>query len=653
MTLRDIFRRKENRSGVDWDILNALIRGNSTKSGRSVNETTALNFSAVWAALILITETMSTIPLQLFRKTDRGREVYREHPLYRILHDQANPAMTAQMFREQLSWDVEMAGIGLAEKVRTRRGIIAELWTINPDELEKAEIKNGKLTFHFKNRKPLSSQDVLYVYGPGSKGITPRSRLEVARESIGLGLAAEEYGSRFFSQGTNVGGFVSHPKTLSDPAYQRLAKSLQDKYEGLGKSHKLMLLEEGMTFNRAGMTNYDAQFLESRKFQIQEICRWFGLKPHMLSDLEKATFSNIEHLGIEAVTYSWRPRAVRLEQAINAQLLSPEEYRTIYAEHNLNGLMQGDLKSQAEVWNSLAQAGVLNADEIRELMNMNKQDGDQGEIYYMPMNMMDKSTVKDFSAQQLEEKSEPAVAESRSFRQQRSITKRRQLSGRYAPLIKARAAELVKMDLNYLKRNKSKLIPGAMDDFIEKDYKDFLHKQAERTLGAVTASFSDDILSVMHEEKGDFDDEKYTAFRDQYLQSQANRYYLISRGTIKKIEEKAADSQDLYEQLEAETADWEERRAGRISQLETTQIRNAFTRIAFIAAGVSVLRWVSYGNPCPFCDNMNGKVVSVNTNFLDKGADYKPEGADEPLKPQRNISHPPLHEGCDCDLTEE
>jgi HK97 family phage portal protein len=383
------------RSKEYWEaMMDSLKTGYQGHAGVAINQTKAETYSAVWASLVLITETISTIPLQIFRKTKNGRDVYRDHPLYPVLHDVANKSMTAQQFRETLQWNIEMRGIGLAEKVRDRNGFVRELWPISPDALESIEVdKGGTPLFVFTNGKTWGPDKIFYCYGPGSVGMQPRSRLKVARESIGLGLAAEEYGSRFFGQGTNTGGFLSTDKALKKETFDRLKESVNDKYSGLGKAHKLVILEEGLKFEKAGMANDDAQFLETRKFQISEIARFFGLKPHMVGDLEHATFSNIEHMGIEAVRYSWRPRTIRLEQAINMQLLNEQERKYLYVEHNLDGLMQGDLKSQMEAWHIGLQDGVFNANEVRQKLNMNAQVGEQGEIYYMPLNMQDKSTV--------------------------------------------------------------------------------------------------------------------------------------------------------------------------------------------------------------------------------------------------------------------
>lgn len=382
------------RGGNEWQVLLDILRNTNSASGVAVNETTSLNFSAVWAAMELVSGTMSTVPLQVFSRTGSGRNVLREHPLYSVLHDQANRIESAQAFREVFTWNMEMRGIGLAEKVYGYGGVLKELWNINPQDCSQIRREGKKIEFCINN-KWYGPEKIFYCYGPGRDGMSPRGRLSVARESIGKALAIQEYGARFFGQGTNLGGFISHPKTLTDPQYKKLKNDLNEGYNGLGNSHKIMFLEDGMKFERAGMSNEDAQFLETTKFQVSDIARFFNVKSHMLGDLERATFSNIEHQGIEAVEYCWRPRAVRLEQAINQQLLDADEKSTLYVEHNFDALMRGDLKSQVDAWSPLVQNGVINADEIRSWMNLNTQEGGQGSIYFMPVNMADKLRVKE------------------------------------------------------------------------------------------------------------------------------------------------------------------------------------------------------------------------------------------------------------------
>ncbi len=379
-------RFKQKRSFDNWI---SIFGMNKAGAGKKANIDNALTYSPVIACISLAAETISTLPLPVYKKAKDGtRTEENKHPVYKLLHDKANPAMTAQTFREVMQWNCELRGVALAQKIKNARGDVIQLWPFSPDGVAEYIMNNrdNQLYFKMQSGEIYSQDDIFYFFGPGSTGLKPKSRINLASESIGIGMSAEEYGNRFFSNGTNVGGFLKHPKSLRDDAYERLKTEINKEYTGLKSAHKLILLEEGLEYQALSVNNEDAQFLQTRRFQVEEVCRWFGMKPHMIADLSHATFSNIEHEGIEAVRYSWRPRCVRWEQAINTQLLSGG----YYAEHNLDGLMRGDLPSQSSAWHSLIQDGVLNADEVRQLMNMNPQAGGQGKIYMRPLNMVDK-----------------------------------------------------------------------------------------------------------------------------------------------------------------------------------------------------------------------------------------------------------------------
>lgn len=377
-----------------WDTLLAMLGNGTTKAGTAVNQNTVLTLSAAYNAQVLVSETMSTVPLQIYKKAADGREEDSSHPLYEVLHLQANPSESAQTFRQRLVWDLELHGICLAEIIRDGQGRVRRLWHIPATDLSEVKLENDALAFHIGSAWMPASK-VFYCYGPGQDGLSPRSRLKVMAESAGLGMAANEFGARFFSNGTHLGGFIEHPKNLKDEMYDRLKASINEKYAGLGNANKVILLEDGMKYVKTGSNNEESQFLETRQFQIGEIARFYNIPPHLIGDLSRSTNNNIENQGIEAVRYSWRPRAIRLESAINTQLIGPSERSKVYAEHNLNGLMQGDLQSQMQAWHLGLQDGIFNADEVRKWLNMNNQAGGQGDIYFMPSNMLDKQAVKD------------------------------------------------------------------------------------------------------------------------------------------------------------------------------------------------------------------------------------------------------------------
>ena len=376
------------------NLLERAVSGEPSHAGVDVSGDTALNFSATFCAVNIIAGTIASLPLILYRRTgEDGKERYSDHPLYTVLHNQPNPEMTSYVFRETLQGHLLLWGNAFAEIRRDKVGRTAELWPINPAAVKVKRDEDKRIYYEVEEEpgrvRVLPAADMLHIPGMGFDGRVGYSVVTKAREALGLGLAMEEFQSRFYGHGTNVGGVLEHPGHLSDQAHIRLKKDMDEKHGGLAKSHSVLVLEEGMKYTKTAMPLEDAQFLESRTFQIGEIARWFNLPPHKLKELSKATYSNIEQQQIEFVMDSIRPWAVRWEQHIAWKLLGEEERRRLFAEFLIDGLLRGDSKSRNEAYAVMRQNGVINADEWRGLENMNPIGGRAGEMYWKPLNMGD------------------------------------------------------------------------------------------------------------------------------------------------------------------------------------------------------------------------------------------------------------------------
>ena len=361
-----------------------------TESGENINESTALNYSAVYNAVSLISGTIAALPLHLMQRQGDKKKTREDMRIYRVMHDQANEYMTAMAFRECLMAHVLTWGNGYAEIIRNGFGEVTALWPITPDRVI-PEMTDGKLVYRIKVGSEniiLSREKILHIPGLGFDGFLGYSVVGMASKSIGLGMAMETFGSRYFGAGTHPGIVVSHPGQLKDPA--KLRDALSASYSGLGQSHRLMLLEEGMKLEKLGIPPNDSQFLESRQFQIPEIARWFNLPPHKLKDLTKSSFSNIEQEQISFVQDSILPWLVRLEANYNMQLLTPSDkslsgYGRLYFKHIVEGLLRGDAASRATFYQVLLDRGVFSVNEVRELEDKDPVPG--GDIHLVPMNM--------------------------------------------------------------------------------------------------------------------------------------------------------------------------------------------------------------------------------------------------------------------------
>jgi HK97 family phage portal protein len=364
--------------------------GGASRSGVNVTEDTAMRVTAYLAAIKIISETIASLPLNVYQEKGDKKERAPNHPLYEVLHYQANPEMTAYTFRETLQGHILNWGNGYAYIDRNGAGAVTALWPLMPNRTRPDRDKNGNLIYWTllpKTNEPrkLDAFDVLHIPGFGFDGIVGYNPVKLAQEAIGLSLAAEEFGATFFSNGATPSGVIEYPAALSDEALKRYKEEVQGKYSGLGVKHKLMILEEGLKYHQVTIPPDAAQFLETRKFQIAEIARLFRVPLHKLAEMDKATFSNIEHQSIEFVVDTIRPWLVRWEQKIRMQLTSKLDRRNgIYAEFNVEGLLRGDTKSRYEAYAVAIDKGWMNANEVRKKENDNPYEG--GDYYRVQLN---------------------------------------------------------------------------------------------------------------------------------------------------------------------------------------------------------------------------------------------------------------------------
>ena len=369
------------------------LYGAQSASGENVTEHTALTYSAYFNAISLISGTIGAMPLNLMQGKGNTKRVADDRVMHGVMHDAWNPYMTAMAGRECLQAHVLGWGNGYAEIVRNGYGDLKELWPITPNRVSPVMVENKiyyRLQMPDKVSVVLPRDKVLHIAGLGFDGFLGYSIAAMARKSIGLGMAMETFGSRFFGEGTHPGVIVEHPQKLSPGGHSNLKASLSDTYSGLGNSHRLMLLEEGMKFQKIVIDPKDSQFLESRQFNIPEIARWFNLPPHKLKDLSRSSFSNIESEQISFVTDSILPWLVRLEQNFNMQLLSESDRAysgrgRLYYKHNVEGLLRADAAARGTYYSMMFNIGAMSINEIREKEEMDPIKG--GDIHLVPMNM--------------------------------------------------------------------------------------------------------------------------------------------------------------------------------------------------------------------------------------------------------------------------
>lgn len=371
---------QEFMKGVDVD-----FSGNSN-SGIRVDEMNALQTSAVYACVKILAETVASLPLHLYIKKKDAHEYATEHPLYSCLYETPNEEMTSFEFRETMMTSLLLYGNAYARIIK-RKGKVTELWYLKPD-LMTVERDTATKRIKYTYADDITNETIVYrpeqifhIKGLSTDGVKGLSPIAQAREAIGLSLATEEYGAKFFGNGARPGGVLEHPGILKDP--EKLRESWNKVYQGAKNSHKVAVLEEGMKYHAIGIAPEDAQFLETRKYQLNEICRIFRVPPHLVGDLERATFSNIEHQSIEFVQHTIRPWLVRWEQEISRSLLDEGERLLYYVKFNVDGLLRGDYKSRMEGYAIGRQNGWLSVNDIRRLEDMSPIPKEKGGDDYL------------------------------------------------------------------------------------------------------------------------------------------------------------------------------------------------------------------------------------------------------------------------------
>lgn len=370
----------------------------ATSSGKFVNERSAMQMTAVYSCVRILSEAMASLPLHVYKYDEDGsQEKAIEHPLYFLLHDEPNPEMTSFVFRETLETHLLLWGNAYAQVIRNGKGDVVALYPLMPNRMTVDRDEKGELFYEYMvsqddaptnkgGKVKLTPYDVLHIPGLGFDGLVGYSPIAMAKNAIGMAIACEEYGAKFFENGAAPSGVLEHPGTIKDPS--KIRDSWQATFGGSRNANKIAVLEEGMKYTPISISPEQAQFLETRKFQINEIARIFRVPPHMVGDLDKSSFSNIEQQSLEFVKYTLDPWVSRWEQNLSRVLLKPDEKGQVFIKFNVDGLLRGDYQSRMNGYAIGRQNGWMSANDIRELENLDRiPEEEGGDLYLINGNM--------------------------------------------------------------------------------------------------------------------------------------------------------------------------------------------------------------------------------------------------------------------------
>lgn len=680
--------RNSTLKNPDRALLEALRGGIGTHAGVVVSDEGALAYSAVLACVRVLSESVATLPCILYERMEQGGQAGKRratsHALYRVLHTAPNAEMTSFEFWEMAIVHLLLWGNFYAEIVVDGRGDVAALWPIPPKLVTPVRWPDGRLGYKVElpeEPKAFGREWIFHVAGMRTTGLKGLSVVGHAREAIGLGMAAEQYGASVFGNGMVPGGVLEHPGELSDDAYARLLTAWKDRHEGLSNAQRLAILEDGMKYTKIGIPPEDAQFLETRKFQRSEIAGMFRVPLHMIGDLERATFSNIEHQSTEYVVYSIQPWLRRIEARAQVSLLLRPDQERYFAEFLVDGLLRGDAVSRNQAYSTARQWGWMSVNEIRQRENLNPIT--EGDVYLQPMNMVTAGEGLDHEGAKGGEgaKREGAKGDVRARtagerRSAEEITRvgqeRQRMAAAFRRQIGDVAQRLVNREVNDVRNAARRLLkaerarsgdrperghPGGgerrsvaeWEVWVQEFYREHGHTAREYLLATMTSAAELTVESVERETGHRWPDEELESWMYNYTDSRCNVWVGDHRRAVIGATRAAQDAgDDPLPAVEAALDEIQETAAERFSRDQGTRLINA---VATTIYAYFVLRmiWYSFGESCDYCKQLDGREVGAAQYFLQAGEALL-DAAGVALTMVGNVRHAPLHDGCDCQV---
>lgn len=612
--------------------------------------------SAVYACVRLIAGTIASLPVYVF-ENGKAKAKALTHPLHYLLHSAPNPEQTAFEFWEMTVAHHELRGDGLAEIERSGPGRPVGLWPLHPDQM-RIERKNRKLRYTYQLAQggpvELEARDVLHIRDLSLDGMRGLSRIRMMREGIGMAIAAEKHGAALFENGARPGGVIQMTGELSPEAESRFIKQWNEKHQGINGAHKVALLYGESKFVPISMTSEDAQWLESRNFQTRDIARAFGVPPHMIGDLEKATFSNIEQQAIEFVMHCIRPRLKRIEQALNRALLTPAERVRFNIEFEVDALLRGDYETRMNGHSTAIQSGIKTPNEARGQENLPPVDG--GDVLLVPLNMVPASQAANMRTEKAAPKQAGNRAEARSRGERAAGEERIRLREQYHGLFLVEGERIVRGEIREIEKAlKREFERGANEflDWIETYYwgrnigeAEFVKFFAGR-ITPVEASYALAIARAAAAESG-FEEVSLEDYVQAHVAATAKIHAGRSASQLRALIRENPEA--AVEEIRRRMGEWQEKRPGKMAAERVTQSDGAYAREFWRRSGVKELHWHTVGESCPLCRQLDGKKVGIEGAFLPQGESIEAEGV-SPLWAGSDVTHPPLHTGCDCYIT--
>ncbi len=662
-------RTLETRGQGSVNSLEELLRiagaASQTSSGQSVSVDSATSLTAAYNAIRIISETLGSVPLKLYRRLeDGGREEARDHPIWSLVHDQPSDTLTSEVWRETMGAHLNGWGNAYCKIGFNNRGLPGRIQVEQPSKTKVfRDEMMGRVKYEFRRQRGknevLPAGRVIHVPMIGFNGLTGMSPIQKMREAIGLSLSMRRFGAKFFTESAQPSGAVTVPGELGQEAYDRMKKDWQDAHTGEESWHEAVILEGGAEFQPFTVPQKDAQFLESRKFQIREIARVFNIQPAKIKDLEDAHFNNVVQSDIEFTKYTIRPIAVKIEQELNRKLIPEGEKDSLFIEHELDGLLRGDPETRAEFYKTATEHGVMTPNEARQRENLNPREG--GDRLFFPKNMMEIHSNGSSSTASDEERQGQEVVDTLTRDteklEMRAARRRQETAKAFEDVFLDAGDTIMRRETREVDQIANDTLPqGDISEFIVR-LEDFYSEDGEffdflvDVLRAPVRSLTEQIISLMQDEidVSGFDAQEFV---DQEVNKKAVIHTDRSFGQLVAIaegrdrQEQVGDISEEQVQQRQQAVDerldeWSENRPNKLAKAEAHNTANAVAQTAMKAADVTKKKWQAIGQNCPACDSLNGVVVGLEVQFAGSNEDVTGDGwfTNQP------ITRPPAHEG--------
>lgn len=697
-------------AGQGWDrVLKNMISQLKTSAGVSVTPAAAMRVGVFFACVRLLAEDEAKLPLITYRRLPGGgKEPATDHPLYDLLHRHPNPRMTSVELRETVGGHLIGRGNGYIYKAVDRNGRLLELWPLRSDRMTIHEVPqpDGSTTILYEYQlasgelRRIPSEWIIHLRGFGNDGIRGYSPAFQAREAIGAAAAAEKYAASFFGNDATPRLVLKAKKSFKDEtALKNIRKSWEDRFQGLDRSHLVAILEEDMDIESIGLSPEDSQLITTREFDAEEIAaRWFRVPPHKVGLLKRATFSNIEHQSLEYLTDSLLPWLIRWEQRLAIDCLSTAERKAIFAEHKVEGILRADFETRMRGYRIAREMGLMSVNEIRQLENLNPI-GPGGDLYHVPLNWIELGAAPELPAKaqrtlelfrEFDGRSDPPAAwpalppaarqaEDLTPSQARLLELRLRLRKRFLPLIRQAAQAIVNREAADVGRAAEKLLArgrggnGQQVDRLLQErgrsefaawlrefyagHPDFIREKLFPILQAYAEAVADATGDVMGDLEA-IDENELAAFVEDYVAGENGRSSWHSGSAVAQLftllETVFEAGGDPIEAVQEKLNDWREGRADQMADMETVRAGGAF--FVFVMNeffGVKHWRWHAFGDSCPYCDLLHGRIVASVESFVSEGEAFGIDLPGGPLVPSFDVHHEPAHGGCDCMVVPE